>query len=485
MDGGAGFGDRLRFLRRSSALSQQELAERSGLSIRAISNLESGRTRWPYPNSVGRLADALALRDDERAEFTAAAQRRLAYEPGPARPREGHAYIPRLLPAPVPAFTGRVSELMTLSRILSDPNGTTLVTAVTGAAGVGKTALAVHWAHQAAGEFPDGQLSVDLRGTGPSAAPLTSLDAVRLLLCAQGIPARRLPDPAEAQLGLYRSVLAGKRMLIILDNARDSAQVRPLLPGSPTCRVIVTSRHQLPGLTAIEAARPLTVPTLTDAEARQLLARRLGPAAIDAHPAAVAQLISSCAGLPLALCIVAARAELRPDLSLTRIAADLAGQPLLEAFTGLADPAADIRASFSWSYQQLDPLAASTFRLAGLHPGTSIEPAAIAALARVTPTLARRALETLARASLIQTRGHDRYSMNTLLRAYALEQAIRHQEHANRAAATAPLTQPRFAGTATDTADDSASRLLAAPSQTMTAETEPKIPDAAKSTGVL
>jgi transcriptional regulator with XRE-family HTH domain len=448
-DGAGGFGDQagafgeeLRARRRSSALSQQELAERSGLSVRAISNLESGRTRWPYPNSVGRLADALALRDEDRAEFTAAAQRRLARQPDAARPRKGRGYIPRLLPAPVPAFTGRASELKTLSHMLGRPGAATLVTTVTGAAGVGKTALAVHWAHQAAAEFPDGQLLVDLGGTGPSAQPLTSLDAVRLLLGALGIPARQLPEPAEAQLGLYRSMLAGKRMLIILDNARDAAQIRPLLPGSPACRVIVTSRNQLPGLTAIEAARPLTVPALTDAEARQLLARRLGPAVVDAHPAAVAQLISSCAGLPLALCIVAARAELRPDLSLARLAADLASQPVLDRFTGMADPAADVRASFSWSYRQLDDLAARTFRLAGLHPGASIEPTAIAALARVTPALARRALETLARASLIQTRGHELYSMNTLLRAYALEQAIRHQEQGNRAALPVAIRKP-------------------------------------------
>ena len=194
--------------------------------------------------------------------------------------------------------------------------------------------------------------------------------------------------------------------------------------------MIVTSRNELPGLIAVEATRPLAVPPLTDAEARQLLARRLCPAAIDRHPAAVAELISSCAGLPLALCIVAARAELRPDLSLDRLAADLASRPVLDTFGGLADPAADIRASFWWSCRQLDGLAARAFRLAGLHPGASIEPAAIVALAEVTPALARRALETLARASLIQTRGHERYSMNTLLRAYAAEQAARHQEQA-------------------------------------------------------
>jgi transcriptional regulator with XRE-family HTH domain len=414
-------------------MSQQELAERSGLSIRAISNLESGRTRWPYPDSVGRLADALALRDDARAEFTAAARRRLAHEPDP-RPHGGNGLIPRPLPAPVPAFTGRADELKTLSDMLHDPGRTTLVTTVTGAAGVGKTALAVHWADRAIGEFTDGQLSVNLRGSGPSTPPLTSLDAVRLLLGAQGIPARQLPDSAEAQFGLYHSLLAGKRTLIILDNARDAAQIRPLLPGSPSCRVIVTSRNQLPSLTAIEAARPLTVPALTDADSWQLLANRLGSASIAGQPAAVARLISACAGLPLALCIIAARAELRPDLSLARLAAELAKRPVLDAFTGMADPAADVRASFSWSYQQLDDLAARAFRIAGLQAETSIEPAAIAALAGVTPALARRALESLARASLIQARGHDLYSMNALLLAYALEQANQHHEEADRLA---------------------------------------------------
>jgi hypothetical protein len=176
------------------------------------------------------------------------------------------------------------------------------------------------------------------------------------------------------------------------------------------------------------------VPALTDAEARQLLGSRLGPAAIEAHPAATAQLISACAGLPLALCIIAARAELRPDLSLARLAAELAKPPVLDAFTGMADPAADVRASFSWSYQQLDELAARAFRVAGLRADASIEPGAIAALARVTPAQARRVLESLARASLIQARGHDLYSMNALLRAYAVEQAERHREEADRGA---------------------------------------------------
>ena len=435
-DGAGGFGDRLRACRRSTGLSQQELAERSGLSIRAISKLESGRTRWPYPDSVDRLADALGLRDAERAEFIAAAGRRLGHGAELTEACAGPLYVPRLLPALVPAFVGRADEMKTLSRMLGGPSATTLVTVITGTAGVGKTALAVRWAHQVAEEFPDGQLYVNLRGFSPSGTPLTPGDAAQVLLDALQIPAGRLPETVEAQLGLYRSLLAGKRMLVVLDNARSAAQVRPLLPGSPSCRVIVTSRDQLPGLTAIEAARPLTVNALTSAEARQLLVKRLGSVRLAADRHATDQIIGACAGLPLALGIVAARAELRPDLPLARIAMDLAGRRSLEAFTGMADPAADIRASFTWSYRTLDSDAARTFRLAGLYPGLDLEPHAVATLTGVTPELAGRTLDVLARANLIQAASQGPYTMNSLLRVYAREQAVRH-EGDSRAALTA------------------------------------------------
>ena len=425
-DGAGGFGSRLRACRRSSGLSQDKLAELSGLSIRAISKLECGSTRWPYPDSVGRLADALGLRDAERAEFTAAAQRRLGNGTGPVPPPVGDACVPRLLPALMPAFAGRAGELETLSRMLDAAGGTTLVTAIAGTAGVGKTSLAVHWAHQVTEDFPDGQLFVNLHGFGPSGTPLTPADAARVFLDALRVPADRLPEAVEAQLGLYRSLLAGKSMLIVLDNARDAAQVRPLLPGSPTCRVIVTSRDQLRSLTVTEAARPLTVNALSGAEARELLVRRLGSVRLAADRRATDQIISSCAGLPLALCVAAARAELRPDLPLARIATDLARQPYLDAFTGMGDPAADLRASFSWSCRQLDGDTARTFRLAALHLGTDLEPYAVAALTGTTPELAARTLEALARVSLIQPAGHERYSMNSLLRAYACEQPAPH-----------------------------------------------------------
>jgi hypothetical protein len=194
-------------------------------------------------------------------------------------------------------------------------------------------------------------------------------------------------------------------MLIVLDNALDAAQVRPLLPGSPTCRVVITSRNQLPGLTAIEAARPLSVDTLTSTEARQFLAERLGSVRLAANRQATDQIIGACARLPLALCIVAARAGLRPDLELTRIATDLARQSTLDAFTGMTDPASDLRAAFSWSYRQLNSDAARAFRLASLLPGTDLGPSAVADLTGTTPQIASRTLDILARASMIQAAG--------------------------------------------------------------------------------
>ena len=425
-----GFGARLRAGRQSAGFSQQELAERSGLSVRAISDLERERTRWPYPDSLHRLADALGLRDEGRAEFIAAAGRRLA-RPGVARSagaaggaarRAGRQLVvPRHLPAAVPGFVGRHDQLAALSRVLQQPGGTAVVTAIGGTAGVGKSALAMQWAHQVAGEFPDGQLFVNLRGFGPSETPVTAAEAVRVFLDALQIPADRLPQTVEGQLGLYRSLLAGRRMLVVLDNARDVAQVRPLLPGSPTCRVVITSRSQLAGLAAIEAARPLILDVLSGAEARHLLEHRVGAERLAAEPAAAEQIISSCAHLPLALCVIAARTAMRPDLSLAQVAADLAARRHLDAFAEGDDPAADVRVVFSWSYRQLDAGAARVFRLVGLHPGRDLERHAVAALAGVTVGEAARMLDVLARACMIHPAGAGRYGLHDLLRGYARE----------------------------------------------------------------
>ena len=219
--------------------------------------------------------------------------------------------MPRQLPATIRNFAGRADELKSLDGLLDGvdgPAGTTLIAAISGTAGVGKTALAVHWAHRASEHFPDGQLYVNLRGFDPSGAPAAPEEVIRAFLNAFGVPAGQVPASPDAQIALYRSLLAGRRMLIILDNARDDAQVRPLLPGSSACMVVVTSRRQLAGLAATECAHLLTLDVLSPAEAQEMLSRRLGPELLDGEPGAVGELISLCARLPLALAIAAARA---------------------------------------------------------------------------------------------------------------------------------------------------------------------------------
>ncbi|HXL92877.1 MAG TPA: helix-turn-helix domain-containing protein [Streptosporangiaceae bacterium] len=290
------FGDVLRAHRDAAALTQEELAERAQFSVRAIADLERGRTARPRPDSVRRLAAALGLIEPALGQFHLAARGMPAA--GSFSGESGgpdNRVAPRLLPAAVPAFAGRRPELAVLSRMLDQPGGMAVITAIGGTAGVGKTALAIYWSHQVAAEFPDGQLFVNLRGFDPSGTPVVPADAMPMLLEALGVAPDRIPGALDTQTGLYRSLLAGKRMLIVLDNANDEAQVRPLLPGSLTCRVVVTSRNQLTGLAAIEAARLLMLDVLTDTEAHELLQQRLGADRLSADPAAVAQIIRACA----------------------------------------------------------------------------------------------------------------------------------------------------------------------------------------------
>lgn len=429
-----GFGSRLRAGRLAGGLSQEQLAERSGLSVHAISELERGRTRWPHPGSVQRLADALGLTGQERSEFVSAAGRRLHRVAAAKRGSATSDVVPRQLPRAVTAFAGRVSELATLSRILTRPGGTVVVTAIGGTAGVGKTMLALRWGQLVADEFPDGQLYVNLNGFAPSGAPVPPGNAVRILLEGLGITAERLPHSEESQLDLYRSLLVGRRMLIVLDNARDDAQVRPLLPGSLTCRVVVTSRNQLASL---EEAYPLLLDVLTRAEAWDLLEQRLGAEQLRADENATDQIITASAYLPLALSIVAARAALQPGLPLKLIAGELTNDQRLDAFT-VGEPAADIRAVLSWSYRQLDDDTARTFRLAGLHPGPDLDQYAVAALTGMTLERARQALTALTDCGLIQRAKASRYAMHDLLREYARELVTtREPETEQRTALTA------------------------------------------------
>jgi DNA-binding SARP family transcriptional activator len=334
--------------------------------------------------------------------------------------------VPRQLPAPPRWFTGRTRELAHLDAVLAaggDAPAAVVISAVSGTAGVGKTALAVHWAHRVAGTFADGQLYVNLRGFDPGGSVMTPEEAIRQFLDALDVPPQRIPADLDAQAGLYRTLLAGKRMLVVLDNARDVEQIRPLLPGAPGCLVVVTSRNQLTGLVANEGANPLTLDLFTSAEAQDLLMDRLGPARIAAEPEAAAGLVARCARLPLALTIVAARAATHPHFSLAALAAELQdGRDALEAFAGV-DPSMDMRAVFSCSYSTVSDGAARLFRVLGLHPGPDITTPAAASLAGLPVAQVRPLLAELARAHLVAEYIAGRFAFHDLLRAYAAERA--------------------------------------------------------------
>ena len=334
--------------------------------------------------------------------------------------------VPAQLPADIAHFTGRACQLDALTALAAEAGRAVVITAIGGTAGIGKTTLAVHWAHQAAESFPDGQLYVNLRGFDPAGTPLEAEAAIRGFLHALGVPPAQIPADPDARIGLYRSLLAGKRMLVVLDNARDPGQVRPLLPGSAGCLVLVTSRSQLSGLAAVDGARGLTLDLLTPREARDLLAHRLGADRVAAEPDAAEELAGLCARLPLALNITAARAAARPAFPLAVFAAQL--RQVRDRLTALdtGDATASVRGVFSWSYRALSPAAAQTFRLLGVHPGPDITGPATASLTAAGREQASAALDELAAACLLTEHAPGRYAFHDLLRAYAAEQARTH-----------------------------------------------------------
>ncbi|MFD0315630.1 AfsR/SARP family transcriptional regulator [Streptomyces flavalbus] len=343
-------------------------------------------------------------------------------QPQPHRPLTPK---PSQLPADLPTFTGRRGELDQVARLLPAEGhpGAAVIALVDGMAGAGKTTLAVHWAHQVADRFPDGSLFVNLRGHDRDGAVLDPSDALTAFLVALGTAAHAVPEGLDAQAALYRSVLADRRVLIVLDNARDTEQVRPLLPGTPGCLTVVTSRNRLSGLVAGQGAHPLTLGPPTAVEAREMLARRLGAARVDAEPAAADDIVALCARLPLTLAVVAARAAHHPEFRLVDIAAELKeSHGSLDAFTG-GEVGTDVRAVFSWSYQALPPASAELFRRLSLHPGPDISTAAASALAGVPRGRARALLTELTGASLLTEREPGRFVFHDLLRAYATEAA--------------------------------------------------------------
>ncbi|TPQ19462.1 AfsR/SARP family transcriptional regulator [Streptomyces sporangiiformans] len=403
-----------------------------------------------YQAACSRLAEELGM--DPGAELREAHDAVLEDAPAtgagsagtasdtPTPPTASATPPPAQLPHDLPTFTGRRTELDAALALLTGHDGrpaeTVVISAIAGMAGIGKTTLAVHWAHRVAERFPDGQLYVNLRGYDPSGAVMSAGEAVRLFLDALGVPPERVPHGVDAQAALYRSLLARRRFLVLLDNARDTDQVRPLLPGTPGCLTIVTSRNQLSGLVCAHGAHALTLRPLDAEQARVFLARRLGAQRLEGESGAVAEITALCAGLPLALACVAARAAAHPHFPLSAIAAELrATHGSLDAFSR-TDASANVSAVFSWSSGALSTGVARLFRLLALHPGPDFSVPAAAALAGLPVREARQLLSELAEVHLIGEHSPGRYAFHDLLRAHAAELVHAQHPEAEREAAT-------------------------------------------------
>lgn len=434
----------LRDLRRQQArraggrpLTYRELAARTGWSHGILGEYFAGRVLPP----TDRFDLLVRLLGASAAELGRLATLRDRVEEhrrrGETRPRE--------LPAAGSEIVGRIAELSDLDAMLG--SGTPVV--ISGMAGVGKTTLVLHWAQRIAGRFPDGQLHLNLRGFHPEGA-MPAGEALNALLSSLGVTAPRIPQDLAARAGLYRTMLQDRRVLVVLDNAADAEQVRPLLPPAG-CLAVVTCRRQLSSLIVNEGARPLEVELLGVEDARRLLADRLGASRVAREAAAVERIIAACGRLPLALAVVAARGALNPAFSLADIAAELDGSV---AATG-PDPLADVRTAFSWSYRRLPPDAQRLFRLIGLHPGPDLTAPVAAALGDLDPTGTTRTepeptgtargqldvvragavLAELAGARLAVEHRPGRYACHDLLRAYAAELTAGTDPAADRQAA--------------------------------------------------
>jgi tetratricopeptide (TPR) repeat protein len=338
---------------------------------------------------------------------------------------DGARHRPRQLPAAVPDFVGRETELARLTRLLDESGerrGAVVVAVITGPAGAGKTALVVHWGHHVRDQFPDGELYINLRGDdpGPAIRPEQALD---WMLRALDVDVEKIPVGVEEKAALYRSLLNGRRMLVVLDNAATVQQVRPLVPGTPGCVVVVTSRSRLSGFTARDGARRIRLDRLAKTEAITLLGQIIGASQVDAEPEAAAIIASRCDRLPLALRVAAERAATRPRSSLADVADELASERDRLDILDTDDEYTGVRTAFSWSYSALPAAAARAFRLLGLHPGPDISLDVVAALTGTTTNQARRSLDLLTSKHLLEQIAPDRFRMHDLLRCYAEERA--------------------------------------------------------------
>jgi tetratricopeptide (TPR) repeat protein/transcriptional regulator with XRE-family HTH domain len=428
----AGFGTLLRAHRTRLPLTQEELAERAGLSERTLRNLEGGQVRRPHPDTIRRLAEALELAGQQRGEFEAAAR---GVTPGLGP--EGTA--PSLLPPSVTDFTGReeeVADVLELLTVGQEEPTAVVVSAVAGKPGIGKTTLAIQVAHQlrARGRFPDGQLYANLHG---AQKPLPPGQVLARFLRALGMDGASIPDSLEGRTERYRTLLADRRILVVLDNAAGEAQVRPLLPGSPSCGVLVTSRVRMAGL---EGARLIELDVLPDEAAVELLGRVAGTARVAAEPEAAVAIVGSCGRLPLAIRIAGARLAARPSWSLARLVARLADQR--RRLDELAAGDLEVRASIALSYRALPGQQQQAFRRLGLLEAPDFPAWVAGALLDIPDDRAEALVEALVDAQLLEAGGMDRvgqvrYRFHDLLRVYARERAATEDTRMQRRAGLA------------------------------------------------
>jgi DNA-binding SARP family transcriptional activator len=405
---------------------------RCGLQAEALQHYEGIRKR---------LAEELGA--DPAPELQTLHQLILRNDPAaaaPTPPRDSAPPAPAELPHAAAGFAGRTGELARLHALLPPdqgqaPTNTVVISAIGGAAGIGKTALAVHWAHQVRDRFPDGQLYVNLHGFDHDRQPLQPNEALELLLRSLGLVASEIPSNVEAQGRVYRTLLADRRLLVVLDNAASAEQVRPLLPGSPSCCVVVTSRNRLGDLVAHDGAHSLPLDLLLPTEARALLSEVLGADRLAAEPLVVDELVRLCGSLPLALRVAAARLAGDPGLRLADLAAEMSEGNRLEALEPDGDESSPLRTAFSASYRVLTPAARRLFRLLGLFPGAEFTAEVAATLLDAPLPQARRLLGALAAAHLIEPVTVGRYRFHDLLREYGRERAQVEDTAADRDAA--------------------------------------------------
>ncbi len=420
----ASFAELLAAARAATGLTQEELAERAQLSVRAISNLERGEAARPRHATIDRLVAALELTGRDADHFAAVAR---------GRPPVDGVCGPAQLPADLPDFTGRGDELDRLTRMLSadDTDGIRIV-ALDGGGGVGKTSLAVHAAHQVRDRFPDGQLYLDLAGS--RAHPVEPSAALASFLTALGAEPGRRTESLVDRAARYRSMLAGRRVLVLLDDAADAAQVRPLLPAGAGSAVLVTGRTRFADLAG---AVHLVLGELPAAEAVRLFGLIVGTGRVAAEPAAAAQVVAACGRLPLAVRIAGARLAARPGWTVVSLARRLAASRGRLDELRVGDLA--VRASFRLSYDRLDPVPARLFALLGHWPGHDLAVPAAAALAGLPVAEAERALEELVDRHLLESPAAGRYRQHDLLHAFAGELLAEEVDDGSAAAALGRL----------------------------------------------